>query len=66
MITIGCWKFSLIVAYAIAQLVVFTMGSLMKRAEIEVAMLDELLSEKREIVINSNLVFIVLLIYLFI
>lgn len=42
------------------------MGSLMKRAEIEVAMLDELLSEKREIVINSNLVFIVLLIYLFI
>lgn len=43
------------------------MGSLMKRAEIEVAMLAELLSEKREIVINSDLGFIVLvnlLIYL--
>lgn len=39
------------------------MGSLMKRAEIEVAMLDELLSEKRAIVINSDLGFIVLYIF---
>lgn len=39
------------------------MGSLMKRAEIEVAMLDELLSEKRIQVINSDLGFIVLYIF---